>query len=125
MKLTTARYTDQIAEIMGDLEKLCGKLKSGGEPDALDQCIKEYLETIKVVKFITEWNEFDDSLGGLDDMGFEREDLVRVADRIAAKEREIIEAGLNSIDYRLSSAAMLAPVTQQAAFRIEQVRTWC
>ncbi|KAJ7633999.1 hypothetical protein B0H17DRAFT_1217386 [Mycena rosella] len=111
-------YTDQISEIMNDLEDLCRKLKSDADHDDLDLCIDGYLETITVIKFITEWSEFDDDV--LDDMGFEREDLVRVADRLAARDRAIIADALNGIDYKLTAAAMLPPVTQQSGFRIEQ-----
>ncbi|KAJ6535553.1 hypothetical protein B0H19DRAFT_1383086 [Mycena capillaripes] len=113
-------YTDEISEIMDDLEDLCHKLKSGITDDGLDLAIDGYLDTIKIMKFITEWGEYTEGVSGVEDMDLEREDLVRVADRLSAKQRAIIEEELKRIDYRLTAASMLPPVTQQTGFRIEQ-----
>ncbi|KAJ7257383.1 hypothetical protein C8J57DRAFT_1472751 [Mycena rebaudengoi] len=113
-------YTDEISEIMDDLEDLCHKLKSGITDDGLDLVIDGYLDTIKIMKFITEWGEYTEGVSGVEDMDLEREDLVRVADRLSAKQRAIIEEELRRIDYRLTAASMLPPVTQQSGFRIEQ-----
>ncbi|KAJ6536440.1 hypothetical protein DFH09DRAFT_1324693 [Mycena vulgaris] len=113
-------YTDEISEIMDDLEDLCLKLKSGITDDGLDLAIDGYLDTIKIMKFITEWGEYTEGVSGVEDMDLEREDLVRVADRLTAKQRAVIEEELKRIDYRLTAESMLPPVTQQTGFRIEQ-----
>ncbi|KAJ7495032.1 hypothetical protein FB451DRAFT_1213148 [Mycena latifolia] len=113
-------YTEELSDIMEGLEDRCRKLKSEIDDDTLDLCIDEYLDTIQLVKFITDWEEFAEGISGVEDMDVEREDLVRVADRLAKQEREIIEEELNRIDYRLTSASMLPPVTRQTGFRIEQ-----
>ncbi|KAJ7699856.1 hypothetical protein B0H16DRAFT_1749168 [Mycena metata] len=113
-------YTEEISAIMDDLEDLCNKLKSGITDDGLDLAIDGYLDTIKIMKFITEWGEYTEGVSGVEDMDLEREDLVRVADRLSAKQRGIIEEELERIDYRLTAASMLPPVTQQTGFRIEQ-----
>ncbi|KAJ7021791.1 hypothetical protein C8F04DRAFT_1273285 [Mycena alexandri] len=113
-------YTDEISAIMDDLEALCHKLKSGITDDGLDLAIDGYLDTIKIMKFITEWGEYTEGVSGVEDMDLEREDLVRVAERLSAKQRATIEEELERIDYRLTAASMLPPVTQQTGFRIEQ-----
>jgi hypothetical protein len=115
------RYTEELSDIMDDLENRCRKLKTEIGDDSLDLCIDEYLDTIKLVKFITDWEDFAEGVSGVEDMDLEREDLVRVADRLAKEERDIIQEELSRIDYRLTSASMLPPITRQTGFRIEQV----
>jgi hypothetical protein len=115
------RYTEELSDIMDDLEDRCRKLKTEIGDDSLDLCIDEYLDTIKLVKFITDWEDFAEGVSGVEDMDLEREDLVRVADRLAKEERDIIQEELSRIDYRLTSASMLPPITRQTGFRIEQV----
>jgi hypothetical protein len=84
-------------------------------------CIDSYLDTLNLVNCITEWMAWDAGASGLEELDDETgQDLLDVATTLAQTKEALIEGNLNAVGYRVDQSS-LPSLTNQAAFRIEQV----